>query len=282
MVQVSVGCLGLAVFLALSSTEYAHAESPKAGKFPVPRAELEFNRLAVIAQGAGAAGPMDVREYLALAGPFAPLDLQVTRASASEASLLKNVYLGTCGAVLKIDTARLANDFHCGPDCTGPRRAYARDRLDRLMGLVASFRTIKRVTVIAQWWEPGSFRVNEMFKLGSWVREAIPSPELGFIPSGQWHEYKTVELFFSTRGIDGAASLALVHKAEELGVGAIARLAGNAVAVFIPGGLGDNQAGVLFNESSPSAPQLGAQAVNGLEYVVVEKLAPGVYYFETS
>jgi hypothetical protein len=276
-----VGCLGLAAFLALGSLQYAQAEPHEQPAFPVPRAEREFSRLRSIVEGAAASGPMEVREYLALAGPFAPLDLQVASGGASDASLLKNLYLGLCGAALQIDTARLARDFHCGPDCTARRSAYASDHLEQLTELARALRKTKNVGLIAQWGRPGSFRVNELFKIGSSVREAIPSPEFGLLPSGAWNEFATAELYFSTRGIDGSATLALVHMAEELGVGAVARLVDGTVAVFIVG-LGDNQSGVLFQEPSQSAPQLGGQLQNGLEYVVVRKLKPGVYYFETT
>lgn len=281
MARMSVGCVGLAALLLLGSLQHAQAEPSETSAFPVPGAEREFSRLDPIPKGAGADGPMDVGQYLALAGPFAPLDLQVTRGRASDASLLKNFYLGVCGAALQIDTARLAGAFHCGPGCTARRRAHASDRLGQLAELVRTLRKTKNVGLIAQWGRPGSFRVNEMFKLGSWVREAIPSPKFGLIPSGEWNEYATVELYFSTRGIDGPATLALVHQAEELGVGAVARLTDGAVAVLIVG-LGDNLSGVLFQEPGQSAPQPGEQLQNGVEYKVVLKLKPGVYYFETT
>jgi hypothetical protein len=226
---------------------------------------------------------MEPREYIALAGAYAPLDLQVTRArDSSEASLLKNLYLGVCGGFLKIDTARLANDFHCGPECTSRRRAYATDRLDRFSTLADAIRKTKNVALVAQWWQPGSFRINDMFKLGGWVREAIPSPELGFIPSGQWHEYATMDVFFSARGIEGPAALAIAKKAKEAGASAVARVQDGAVRVFIPGGIGDNQAGLLFQEPSLESPQVGAKSSDGFDYVVVEKVSPGVYYFETT
>jgi hypothetical protein len=268
--------------IALGLLTVARAEDPEPS-FPVPRAEREFRQLIAFPRGAGANGPMEPREYLALAGPYAPLDLQVTRArDASEASLLKNLYLGVCGHFLNIDTARLANAFHCGPECTRRRKAYATERLDRFSALAGSLRKVRNVVLVAQWGQPGSLRVNDMFKLGGWVREAIPSPELGFVPSGQWHEYATLEAFFSARGIDGPATLAIVESAGEAGAGAVVRLQDDAVRVFLPGGIGDNQAGLLFQDPSLAAPRVGATTPDGFETVVTETLSPGVYYFETS
>ena len=43
MVRMSVGCLGLAAFLALGSLQYAQAEPHEQPAFPVPRAEREFS-----------------------------------------------------------------------------------------------------------------------------------------------------------------------------------------------------------------------------------------------
>ena len=268
--------------IALGFLSPAQSEDPDQA-FPVPRAESEFGRLAAFPQGAGANGQLETREYLALAGAYAPLDLQVTRARDSgEASLLKNIYLGVCGQILKLETARLANDFHCGQECSSRRRTYATDRLDQFSRLADAIRNAKGVALVAQWQQPGSFRVNNMFKLGGWVREAIPSPELGFIPSGQWKEYATLEAFFLARGIEKSAALAIVKKAEEAGASAVVRAQDGAVHVFIPGGIGDNQAGLLFQEPSLEPPRVGAKSSDGFDNVVVEKVSPGVYYFETT
>lgn len=268
--------------IALGFLSPAQSEEPDQA-FPVPRAENEFEKLAAFPRGAGANGQLETHEYLALAGAYAPLDLQVTRAQDSrEASLLKNFYLGVCGQILRLDTARLANDFHCGPGCTSRRRNYATDRLDQFSRLADEIRKAKGVALVAQWWQPGSFRVNDMFMLGGWVREAIPSPELGFIPSGQWQEHATLEAFFLTRGIESSAALAIVKKAEEAGASAVVRAPDGAVHVFIPGGIGDNQAGLLFQEPSLEPPRIGANSSDGFDNVVVEKVSPGVYYFETT
>ena len=251
-------------------------------EFPLPRAEAEFHRLIPILEGAGATGAMDLAQFRALAGPCAPLDLEVSRGSNSEAGLLKNIYFGTAGRILKIDAAGLANDFHCGPACTSARRQHAVDRLTEIRELVSAFGAARGVTLVAQWQQPESFRVNRAYKLGKLVREAIPSAEMGFVPSGQWKDYESAESYFSKNRIARAQALEVVRLARKAGMAAIVLMPDGSVVVFLPGGVSDNQSGVIFQEAGQPAPRSRGILQNGLEYTYIEKLATGIYYFETT
>ena len=225
---------------------------------------------------------MELEAFLPLTEPYAPLDLQVTKAAnAEEASFLRNYYLGVTGRQARIDVAGLANAFHCGPMCTDPRRAFALEHMDALKELASTLKEAKNVRLAAQWGQPGSFRINEMFKIGGWVREAIPSETMGFVPSGQWNEFPDVHSYFTAREIRESSAMLLIQALEATQAAAAVRLSGNAVQVLLSG-IGDNQAGLLFQAPTAPAPEVGSRLTDGTEYKIIEELEPGVIYYETT
>lgn len=269
--------------ILLVSGENVEAEPNQSRQsFPIPRAEFEFSSLIAFPTGVGFHGPVELPMYLALASPFGTLDLQVTRAAdGDEASLLKNFYLGVSGRILKIDTAKLANSFQCGPECTGRRKELAVKNLKQVRELVDAFLQAKNIAIAAQGYNDNRFPINNVFVLGDWAREAIPSPNMGFIPSGQWNEFRNLDEYFEKSQIDRADAMRLIDGLKNISFTAIERSGANSVRVFLAG-IGDNVAGLLFQNGDSPPPVLRAMSADGLEYVILEEIESGLWYFETT
>ncbi|HEV7730788.1 MAG TPA: hypothetical protein VGR62_01435 [Candidatus Binatia bacterium] len=254
---------------------------PSTAAFPVPRAQVEFDTLVPLLDDTGAPSPMDPRIYVALGGPYAPLDLQITRAaSAEESSTLQNAWLGVSGAKLGVDTMRLANGFHCGPVCVTRRKTIALESLKHLREIVDTFWRMPNLTILAQWGQPKSFRANNVYIAGPSVREAEPSPEMGFVPSGRWIDYADLDAAMAAQGLDKARVLSLLDRLWETHGRALVRSGPDAIRAIL-GGIGDNETGVLFQRPDAPPPRVG-ESFEGMQYVVVEQLDQGTFYFETS
>lgn len=269
--------------ILLVSGENVKAEPNQSRQsFPIPRAESEFSSLIAFPTGVGFRGPVELPRYLALASPFGTLDLQVTRADdGDEASLLKNAYLGISGRILKIDTPMLTNSFHCGAECTGQRKELAVKNLKQVRELVDAFLRAKNISIAAQGYSDNRFRINNVFVLGGWIREAIPSPNMGFIPSGQWNEFHDLDEYFEKSHIERADAMRLIDGLKSISFAAIERSGANSVRVFLTG-IGDNVAGLLFQNGDAPPPVLRAMSADGLEYVILEEIESGLWYFETT
>ena len=250
--------------------------------FPIPRAEFEFGALMAFPTGVGFRGQVELHMYQALASPFGTLDLQVTRVNdGDEASLLKNMYLGVSGRILKMDPSKLVSSFHCGPECTKQRKELAVKSLQQVRELVDAFLQTKNITIAAQGYHDNRFRVNNTFILGAWVREAIPSPNMGFIPSGQWNEFHNLDEYFEKSHIKRAEAMRLVDGLKRISFAAIEKNGTNSVRVFLTG-IGDNVAGLLFQNGDTIPPVLRTKSADGLEYVILEEIESGLWYFETT
>lgn len=252
-----------------------------ADAFPIPRAVPELLLLRPIALGFAAGGPVDPVLFTALTGPYAPLDLQVTRARDSEeASYLRNYYLGVTGRVVGVDVPSLAQRFH-QPATVDGRMKFAATHLAEFKDLATRFRLAEGIRLVAQWEQPGDFRINDMFSIHGWVREAIASDTMGFVPSGRWNEFPSVTAFFDARGLRESAAMALVQSLVDTRAAAVVRLPGGTVQVLLAG-IADNHAGILFQPEAAAIPQVGAALDDGTEFRLVEQLEPGVIYFETT
>jgi hypothetical protein len=273
--------LATLLLVKLSGNANAEADGPRR-PFPVPRAEIEFEALTAFPYGVGRSGRVELSVYLALASPFGPLDLQVTRAKdGDEASQLKNIYLGVSGAILKIDTPKLANSFHCGPECTQQRKARALKNLQQVREIVSIFLKAQNVSLVAQGYNDSRFRVNNTFVLGPWVREAVPSANMGFVPSGQWNEFSDLDEYFAKSHTIRAEVMQLVDGLKRTSFAAIERNGATTVRVFLTG-IGDNVAGLLFQAGDTSPPVLRANPADGLDYIILEEVESGLWYFETT
>jgi hypothetical protein len=263
------------LFLVVMLAHFTAVCPVTAQAFPVPRGEAEFRVLvrAHIQEARGLSG--NVSGFITLALPYGPLDLQVRKStSPKEAETLRSFYLGVIGAAANVDPARLASDFHCGPPCAAQRKDFMRKQLPTIRRLVNEFRK-SSLSVVAQW-APSEFRVNDLFVRGGQVREAVASPNLGFVPSGVW------------RTRDRAAALKSLQTSEavigrilsDMRMADIAAIVRNKDVVRVAwAGIGDNEAGLLFTVNPPTRGQVRP---DGAAYSVVELVAPGVFFYTTS
>lgn len=272
--------LVLAAVTAGCSGAKAAAPASREPAFPVPRARPEFDALLPLLDDTGAPPPMDPRLYVALSGPYAPLDLHVTRAAdAAEASALQRFWLGVSGAKLGVDVQRLTSGFHCGSLCVARRKAIAIESLVALRGIVATFWRMPNLTILAHWGQPQSFRVNDVYVVGGQPREAEPSAEMGFVPSGRWTDVD-FEAAMTAQGLDATAVVRLLGRLGDSRARALVRSGAGSVHAFIAG-IGSDRSGVVFQTPDVPAPKVGDQ-VGGATYVMVERLEPGAFYFETT
>ena len=263
--------------LVLSSVVAQHRPA-----FPVPRAEAEFVPLFGHLKGLGSRVEGSRPAFTLLALPYAPLDLQVTRAAShDEATALKNFYLGIAGAISGVDALAAANSFHCGKGCVESRRDGMKDKLPRIAELVREFDGVPRLTIIAQWGVADEFRVNNVFEMLGRTNESLPSPVMGFVPSDRWRKLASIDEYLAEIKITRERFDPLLARTRELDIAAIVREAHGGIRV-VRVGIGDNEAGMLFVGTGAAKPERGRKLADGRQYVVVEQIKPGVFYYETS
>jgi hypothetical protein len=263
--------LALAALLALGANP----------KVPVPRAEAELLALRPFLAGYCGRIEGDPETFRLAVLPFAPLDLQVRKAKDhDEANALRNFYLGLAGAACKVDSAKLAGSFHCGPDCTRWRRGQLVTQLPELKSLAAAFQRLKGVWLVAQWAVPGEYRVNDLFRMmGGQTNEALPSTTMGLVPSEAWRPWPDDGSFFAGLGAKQAEVEAVVGLMRRLSIAAAVREHEGVRLVKV--GILDDEGGVLFLPSGAAGPKRGEKGKDGREFVVVEPLEPGVVLYET-
>lgn len=250
-------------------------------RFPVPRAEGELRELLPFLErcGVGHAGDLELFRQWVL--PYGPLDLQVENADYTEANALKNLYLGLAGAAFKIDPVPLSHSFHCGPSCVDARRTGLKSSLPRLQPLVASFRGLRGVKVLASWGREDEFRVNGLFRISGQLKLTQPSALMGFTPSATWTAVEEADKYIASLGADPAEVHRILDGMRALELAAIVSDPGDVVRV-IRVGIGDNESGLLFtmDEKAPYHPPQGLR--DGHEVVLIEPIEPHVYFYETT
>jgi hypothetical protein len=249
-------------------------------RFPVPRAQQELIDMAGFAKGFGETHHGDADFFQRWALPFGPLDLQVGKATHDEASALRNFYLGYVGAMFGVNPAKLANDFHCGPDCTRARFEELAGNLSKIEQLVDAFKTLKGVNVLASWGIKGQFRVNGLFKVFDQTNLTTPSPVMGFVPSSSWTP-ADADKYISSVGASPAAVRAVLAAQEALSIAALVREPGGDIRV-IRIGIGDNEAGLLFPSSKQAGVTRGAKLPDGRQIVFVREVKAHVIFYETT
>jgi hypothetical protein len=80
-------------------------------------------------------------------------------------------------------------------------------------------------------------------------------------------------------GVSEAEALALVAELRRIGFVAIVR--DGRVLRAIGVGIGDNEAGLLFAPGAIGI-KVGDRTADGRDYSVVEKIEPGIWYYETT
>ncbi len=253
--------------------------------FPVPRAEKEFVALIPdlqdycehVTQG-------DTKAFITALGQFGPLDLQVTKAaSPAEASRLRFFHLGIAAAASKMPdelAQELGRPFVDAPGHVEGRRLRLTKELPQIEAFVKQFNTVPQITLLAHWGFQDEYRINDTFTMMGQTKEAIPSPVMGFVPSGQWKSYPSPQAYLDTIHVSKSMFDGLYGAFQPLLVAAVLRPAPGETEV-IALGLANNTSGLLFVPSEASKPVLGQRLPNGETYSVVQPVKPGVYYFET-
>jgi hypothetical protein len=272
------------LFLTLAFTLFCAGTSIAQDRpsFPVPRAEQEFVALFPHIEGYCGAIKTDQKAFTLAVLPFAPMDLQVTKAkNYEEADMLRNFYLGIVGAACRIDSAALANSFHCGKSCIEYRKSDVTGKFDRISQLVKDFDATQQVQLLAQWGIKDEYRVNNVFHMMGQTNESLPSPTMGFVPSDKWRKLGGPEEYLEEIKLSAPKFNALMTALKELSLAALVRDSqGNTRVVRV--GVSDNEAGLLFVKNPSAKPKKGEKMADGREYVYVEELKPNIFYYETS
>lgn len=266
------------VVIAFSSLAVSYGQD----SFPVPGAEEEFVSLFPNIADYTSSRDHTNLELIKAFGPYGPLFLEVRdSATTDESEVLKNFYLGIVGYYFEIDPSVHANVFHCGPTCTRQRADTLKSALAAIVRFVDDFRSHPSLYILSHWGNSREFRINDAFVFRGSVRENIPTPTFGFVPSSNWKEWENLEAFAQTISIRLDVLDGLVMKLKDLPVLAIVRDPNGDIRV-VGSGLSDNQSGLLFNFDDAGVPQVGATTSDGNTIKVVEQFDDGIYYYETS
>ncbi len=212
--------------------------------------------------------------------PHGPLGLEVRRGTAPESERLRNIHIGMAAAACGVPKEMVTIYFFCGPDCPRNRRDHLVRQLAKVRDAVAAFNALRGVRLVSVWAPRGEVRVNDVFVLDGKVREAIPSPKMGLVPSGEWRSWRGLAAYLSTIGIREADIQALETRMLDIGLSAFVRSAGQVRAVAV--GVSDNESGLLFVAHGGLAPRVGEVRPDGSRYEVVEEISKGVFFYETT
>lgn len=270
--------LPLALIISLATVDYAQNRPG----FPIPRVEQEFGALIPHLRGVGGIIKNDPKAFALAVLPYAPLDLQITKAqNYEEADALRNIYLGVAGGITGIDSGELANSFHCGKNCIDYRKTDVVGKLSQITQFVVEFRAASQIKILANWGIKEEYRVNNVFHMMGQTSESLPSPIMGFIPSDKWRKLETVEKYLEEIKVPKAKFESLLTKVKEMSLAAVVGDLNGSVRV-VRVGIGDNEAGLLFVSKSSDKPSKGQKMLDGREYVYVEEVKPNVFYYETT
>ncbi len=220
-----------------------------------------------------------------MATPYGPLDLQVTKpVSFEESSYLKNYYLGGVGAAFGLsrgETIELVGGPLCGPVCTEGYRERLVARLDDLESLVTSFRREEnlRVYALARSTAP-VIRINNLFYTQDNAVEHIPYGEAGLVPSPKTRRWESLEAYMEANGLDPAFMVDFLHRFTDTGIAAIVR--DDAWTWVVLYGISDNEAGLIFVDEGADPPEPRQKLLNGKEFINLEPIRDGIWFYETS
>ena len=72
----------------------------------------------------------------------------------------------------------------------------------------------------------------------------------------------------------------LVDQMRAIGICAIIRDYGATRVVGV--GIGDNESGLILMNSESPVPAVGTKQADGREFTIIEEVAPGVFFYETT
>lgn len=213
--------------------------------------------------------------------PYGPLGLEIRKAkSPAEADLARGFHLGVTAGVCGIPEDQITAYFFCGPGCPGDRRNHLVGQMAAVLALKKAFAGQPKARLVAIWAPGDEFRVNDVFSMGGKVREAIPSPTMGFVPSGNWKPWPSVGAYMQRLGIPESRIRELTRQMRDIGLSALVRDQAGIRLVGV--GIGDNESGLIFPRPGVPRPRVGAQWPDGRKYAIVEEVSTGVFYYETT
>lgn len=253
--------------------------------FPVPRAEKEFVALLPDLQDyCEHVTQSDRKAFITALCQYGPLDLQVTKAaSPAEVSRLRFFHLGIAAAASKMPdelAQGLGRPFVDAPGHVEGRKQRLVKELPQIEAFVMRFNAEPQITLLAHCGFKDEYRINNTFTMMGQTKEAIPSPVMGFVPSGQWKSYPSPQAYLDTIHVSKPTFDGLYSAFQPLLVAAVLRPT-PAETEVIALGLANNTSGLLFVPNQAAKPVLGQRLPNGETYSVVEPVKPGIYYFET-
>ncbi|HEV8700624.1 MAG TPA: hypothetical protein VGV60_05060 [Candidatus Polarisedimenticolia bacterium] len=248
---------------------------------PVPPGGAEFDHLIPHVREACAV----VREKPGIwpyrAFPYGPLGLEIRKAkSPAEADQTRGFYLGAVAGACGVPADEVTAYFFCGPACPGNRRDHLVRQLPAVKALKKEFEALPKARLVAIWAPGDEFRINDVFYMDGHAREAIPSPVMGFVPSGDWKAWPSLVAYARNIGIPESKLRDLTRQMRDIGLSALIRDPSGLRLVGV--GIGDNESGLLFPRPAAVRPRVGAQWPDGRKYTIVEEVSAGVFYYETT
>lgn len=212
---------------------------------------------------------------------FGPLGLEVRKAnSAAEANDLRNLYLGATAHACRLQAERITDHFFCGPLCPPSRKAHLIRQPERLRTLAQSFRQINGLQLLSVWAPTDEVRVNDLFLLSGTAKEAIPSAEMGFVPSGVWKKWPSLAAYLDSIAVTEVQIEALTAQMRDSGLSALRREKEGIRLVGV--GVGDNESGVLLLNAGADRPKLSQPLADLKQLAILDKVADDLYYYETN
>jgi len=264
-----------AVFIGVSllATAVAGGDMPKPGGDELQHLMPHIQAACAVVRERPSLWP--VRSF-----PYGPLGLQVRKAPAAEADGIRNFHLGLVAAACGVRSEEVTGYFFCGPECPKNRRDHLVQQLAKVRILLSSFERLRGIRLISIWAPKGELRVNDVFVLNNQVREAVPSAKLGLVPSGDWRPWPDLPAYLATLRVEEATVTDLVSRMRDIGLSALVREPSYTRAVGV--GVGDNESGLVFMQQGAGAPRVGKATSDATQYTIVEEVAPGVFYYETT
>ena len=221
----------------------------------------------------------DIWPYRAF--PYGPLGLEIRKAKTpADADRMRGFFLGAAAGACGIPEDMVTAYFFCGPACPGNRRDHLVRQLAAVRALKKDFERLPSARLISIWAPGDEFRVNDVFYMDGKTREAIPSPVMGFVPSGDWKAWPSLAAYAQRIGIPESKIRDLTRQMQEIGLSALIRDKPGLRLVGV--GIGDNESGLIFPRPDAARPRVGAQWPDGRKYAIVEEVALGVFYYETT
>jgi hypothetical protein len=260
------------ILLVLAATAAGAETSPR---------EVEFQKLIPHVTDACAVVKTTPGIFPYRSFPFGPLGLEIRRAASSEdADQLRNFHLGVVAHACDIAPEHVTAHFFCGPQCVSSRKAHLAAQESKMRALAADFEKLTPLRLVAVWAPKGEMRVNDVFLLSGTAREALPSPVMGFVPSGEWKSWPGLAAYLATLEVSEDRVLALTDQMLAIGLSALVRESASIRLVGV--GIGDNESGVILTRPGTPAPKVESTLPDHKTLSIVEKIGPDLYYYETN